>query len=270
MHNASQNWNSCKTDNGSQNAPQGSQSWNSGNNHQNISQAQFSQLMAMMSNLQTSSKSTDQSGAHNNHPYSGGLNIISGGPTGQAFTTANCSGIKACSNCVCCSCWSAVDYTWIIDTGASDHMCHNENLFIQTQIFPKAYHVTLPNGHVVNVHKVGSVRIHLDIILHNVLHVPQFKYNLLSIGKLCKQAFSYAIFTNSKCYFQGPSMKRPLELGDIHSGLYLLQHFPASQLKHNTNLLHLLLLNLKHNTNLLHLMQINVTEIMLSQTKLVI
>ena len=175
--------------------------------------------MAMMSNLQTGSKSTDHSR----------------GPSGQAFTASNCSGIKACfpyissGDCVCCSCWSAADCTWIIDTGASDHMCHNENLFIQTQILPKAHHVTLPNGHVVNVHKVGSVRIHPDIILHNVLYIPQFKYNLLLIGKLCKQPFSYAIFTNSKCYFQGPSMKRPLELGDIHSGLYLLQHFPASQ-----------------------------------------
>ncbi|XP_057540583.1 uncharacterized protein LOC130818430 [Amaranthus tricolor] len=214
LHNNNQDRNSCKLK--SQNDLQ---TRNYDNNHQNISQAQFNQLMAMMNNLQTSNKLTDHFE----------------GSSCQAFTASNCSGIKACfphvssGDCVGCCCWSATDCTWIIDTGASDHMCHNEKLFIQTQILPKAHHVTLPNGHVVNVHKVGSVHIHPNITLHNVLYIPQFKYNLLSIGKLCKEPFSYAFFTNSKCYFQGPSMKRPLHLGDIHSGLYLLQHSPASQ-----------------------------------------
>ena len=186
-----------------------------------------------MSNPQPNNKPNPPSGDHNT-PYSAEH-------TGQAFTATNFSGITAFSphffsgNCISYNGWSAVDFTWIIDTGASDHMCHNANLFTETHILPQAYHITLPNGHVVHVHKVGSVRFHPDIILHNVLHVPQFKYNLLSIGKLCSQTSSFALFTNSKCYFQGPLMKRPLELGEMHSGLYLLQNFPPLHISTDYN-----------------------------------
>ncbi|XP_057516108.1 uncharacterized protein LOC130797522 [Amaranthus tricolor] len=79
------NCTSCNNDNGHQHPSPDFQSWNSNNHPHNISQAQFNQLMTMMSNLQTDSKPNTQPGDNNHHPYSGGN-------TGQAFTATNFSG----------------------------------------------------------------------------------------------------------------------------------------------------------------------------------
>ena len=101
---------SCNNDNGNQNTSPDFQSWNSNNHPQNISQAQFHQLMTMMSNLQTNSKPNTLPGDNNTLSYSGGNN-------GQAFTAANFSGITAFSfhsfsgNCTSYNGWSAADYT---------------------------------------------------------------------------------------------------------------------------------------------------------------
>ena len=84
-----------------------------------------------------------------------------------------------CSNVVqsigiCCS--STIDYEkWIIDSGASDHICYNHPLFpnCKTLIMSNPS-VMIPNGDQIKVNIIGDTRIHNDIILKNVLYVPYF------------------------------------------------------------------------------------------------
>ncbi|KAK9673406.1 hypothetical protein RND81_12G165600 [Saponaria officinalis] len=78
------------------------------------------------------------------------------------------------------------DNTWIVDSGASDHMCSNLKLFSDIETVPKPYSISLPNGHVVTINSVGTVQLIPDIRLTNVLYVPCFKFNLLSVAKLTK------------------------------------------------------------------------------------
>lgn len=61
--------------------------------------------------------------------------------------------------------------SWVIDNGATDHMCSNKELFFPT--FHKLHQphmIGLPDGHDASVK--FYVPIHDSIILHKVLYVP--------------------------------------------------------------------------------------------------
>lgn len=52
-------------------------------------------------------------------------------------------------------------------------------------VFEKENHdVTIPNGTKTNIKYKGTVVLQNGITLHNVLFVPRFKYNLISISKM--------------------------------------------------------------------------------------
>lgn len=114
--------------------------------------------------------------------------------------------------------------SWIIDSGASDHMCFDKSLLFQIHKLHIPHHITLPNGEKTISFEVGSTRITKEVVLHNVLYVPMFRYNLLSIGKICKDLKSFIMFSEHYCFLLhgGLSLKRPLVLGKHHVGLYFL------------------------------------------------
>ena len=59
--------------------------------------------------------------------------------------------------------------------------------------------MNLPNGSQVEVTKHGRLRISKDLALNRVLHVPNFKFNLLSIKTLCEQLKCSIEFTEILC-----------------------------------------------------------------------
>lgn len=50
--------------------------------------------------------------------------------------------------------------------------------------------ITIPDGSKVRVKHIGTVRLNDNILLHNVLHVPKFNFNLIYVYKLCKDMHS--------------------------------------------------------------------------------
>ena len=58
--------------------------------------------------------------------------------------------------------------------------------------------------------------------LSNVLHVPDFQFNLLLVSKLCEQVTGKVIFTSTNCILQDP-MLQEVVLGRTNSGLYHVQ-----------------------------------------------
>ena len=74
-----------------------------------------------------------------------------------------------------------------MDTGASDHMCNNKNLFANIKTLEGTSLVVLPNGKSVSVSHAGPVQISSGLVSYGVLYVPSFKYNLLSVNKLSRQ-----------------------------------------------------------------------------------
>ena len=115
--------------------------------------------------------------------------------------------------------WSNI---WIVDTRASDHMCHNKALFTNCLGLSKPTLVTLPNGKSVTVTYSRNVNLNSSLALHGVLYIPSFKYNMLSVNKFCNHEGCYMVFTPKCCIMQAPSVKRPQVLGEHFEGLYLL------------------------------------------------
>ena len=75
---------------------------------------------------------------------------------------------------------------WIVDSGASDHMTGNQNLFHTLYSCPGNYHVRIADGSSSKVTGIETIIINKDLILKSVLLVPNLNYNLLSISKLTK------------------------------------------------------------------------------------
>ncbi|KAL2926308.1 hypothetical protein RDABS01_000067 [Bienertia sinuspersici] len=70
--------------------------------------------------------------------------------------------------------------------------------------------------------KIGKIRIADDIILKDVLYIPEFRHNLLSISKVMEDNNLEAYFDLEKCIFQDPSTKSHIAYGYKTNGLYKL------------------------------------------------
>lgn len=73
-------------------------------------------------------------------------------------------------------------------------MCFNKSALINIQKLKNPYRIPLPNGQQTDGHEYGSVVLAESVILHHVLYFPLFKFNLLSIAKLCRQLRSFVVF----------------------------------------------------------------------------
>ena len=114
--------------------------------------------------------------------------------------------------------------SWIIDSGATSHICNNRKLF--TQLFPlnSPVEVKLGNGHSLTAVAHGTVKLRVVYGRQNrsrmcsiteVLYVPELSYNLLSVPKVTKKVN----FIDSMCYIQDKKQKI-VSVGEKHDGLY--------------------------------------------------
>ena len=64
---------------------------------------------------------------------------------------------------VTCHVLSAVDEadSWIIDSGATRHICNNRQSFLEFYSLERSQHVTLGDGHSLNSIRIGNVAIEL-------------------------------------------------------------------------------------------------------------
>lgn len=74
----------------------------------------------------------------------------------------------------------------------------------------------------VSAEHAGDILLNNSIVLHDVLYLPMFDFNLLSISKLTKALNYFVSFSGESCLIQDSS-KRMIGSGKIHNGLYLLQ-----------------------------------------------
>ena len=84
--------------------------------------------------------------------------------------------------------------SWIIDSGASSHMCNDEQLFTKMETLKKPLEIVVGDGHVVKSHQQGTVSLMMKLPgnecrkcnLCHVLYVPNLSYNLVSVSKAVK------------------------------------------------------------------------------------
>ena len=88
---------------------------------------------------------------------------------------------------------------WILDSGASEYMISKPDFLHDLSPLGHPMMINLPDGTQVKVIHKGNLKVSDGLVLHDVLLVPQFKFNLLSIKKLCEQLHSTVEFTESLC-----------------------------------------------------------------------
>lgn len=82
---------------------------------------------------------------------------------------------------------SSVGSSWIVDSGATDQMCHDLQTFTSYhRLEGHSNSITLPYGKQVSISFTGTVNLGNDLILKDVFYVLEFKFNLISIPKICK------------------------------------------------------------------------------------
>lgn len=91
--------------------------------------------------------------------------------------------------------------SWIVDTGASSHICINHKSFIVLNALEAPIFVNLPNGTVIKVTESGTVFFN-GLKLLDTLFIPDFTHNLLSVNKLTLTNPVYSIFFPNFCLLQ--------------------------------------------------------------------
>ncbi|KAL4324612.1 hypothetical protein GQ457_11G008400 [Hibiscus cannabinus] len=109
--------------------------------------------------------------------------------------------------------------SWIVDSGASKHVCCSKVLF--ESLHSTEGTILLPNNSVVSVAYSGTVRLSPSLVLRDVLFVPQFQFNLLSVSSLITDSNLSILFCKSECLIQ--DLHRVIGKGEVCQGLYLLQ-----------------------------------------------
>ena len=95
---------------------------------------------------------------------------------------------------------------WIVDSGATCHMCCDDKLFDELHSLEQPLEVMLGDGYAVEATGRGTVVLALTEVggkatrckLHEVLYVPDLSYNLLSVPKATK-AGKVVKFTETGC-----------------------------------------------------------------------
>ena len=132
-----------------------------------------------------------------------------------SYTSGICSSISPNHS------FSSSSHLWLVDSGASCHMCSHSHLF--TFLTPTHHStVTLPNHTSILVHYSGDIIITPDLILKDVLYVPQFHFNLISDSALTKTTHLIFPFFPDCFTIKETQSQRMIGKGNTLEGLYVL------------------------------------------------
>ncbi|KAF7812032.1 Retrovirus-related Pol polyprotein from transposon TNT 1-94 [Senna tora] len=111
---------------------------------------------------------------------------------------------------------------WVIDSGASSHVTGNVELLHDLKVIRGKNTVTLPDGSVKVVKSMGTTMINGCLRLDNVLYVPEFRYNLISVSKLVSDSSIEVKFHSLGCVMQDRLNNQVLAEGTLEKNLYVL------------------------------------------------
>ena len=116
---------------------------------------------------------------------------------------------------------SRPDGPWILDSGASDHICFSLAHFVNYKRI-KPIQIKMPNGSSVFAQFSGTVEFSPHFYLINVLFVPSFSFNLISVSKLISTLHCSLIFSLTHCVIQDTRSLRMIGLARLANGLYYM------------------------------------------------
>jgi transposase InsO family protein len=110
---------------------------------------------------------------------------------------------------------------WVIDSGATDHMTHNETE-LKTRYTSQKGGIINANGKIYPVKIAGDVVLSNKLCLKNTLVVPSLATNLISVSQLTRDQNCTVLMFPDYCVFQDILTKRIIGHGTRRDGLYYL------------------------------------------------
>ncbi|XP_022867559.1 uncharacterized protein LOC111387248 [Olea europaea var. sylvestris] len=111
---------------------------------------------------------------------------------------------------------------WIVDSDATNHVCFDQSLFHTLVPISNSF-FTLPNKTRIQVNFSGIIRINPSLILYDVLYVPQFQFNLLSVTSLTRNSSLQIIFLMDRCLIQKIPTLKTIGRGNKVADLYVIE-----------------------------------------------
>ena len=122
------------------------------------------------------------------------------------------------------TCLTHSSASWILDTGASDHISGNKDLFSSLTFPSPLPTITLANGSQTIAKGIDSVCPLHSLPLTFVLYVPNFPFNLISISKLTRDLHCVLTFSHNSLTLQDRRTGKTIDIGHESQGLF---HFSS-------------------------------------------
>lgn len=120
--------------------------------------------------------------------------------------------------------------SWILDTEATHHVGCSLSSFHLSYPIANSF-VTFPNGVSVLVCYIGSVRLNAHIVLDNVLFIPQYHFNLVSISAITCSHHCFVTFHSDSYVIQDHIPAKMIGMGRRHGNLYVMDRPNKSSIK---------------------------------------
>ncbi|CAH1412736.1 unnamed protein product [Lactuca virosa] len=117
---------------------------------------------------------------------------------------------------------------WIVDSGATDHLCGNKHLFSKLTCSDSLPPIMVADGNKTSVNGVGSAQPISSLSLDSVLYVPKSPFNLVSVSRTTKKHSCSITFTPDSVFIQDLSTGRMIGKGHESQGHYYLGGSRAS------------------------------------------
>ena len=109
--------------------------------------------------------------------------------------------------CHATSSTSTVKLDWLIDSGASTHICYQRSAFVSVRRLNQPVSISVADGRMIPANAIGDINIDVccaithqwsTITLNDVLFAPDLKMNLLSVSRLTHDCM-IVTFVNNQC-----------------------------------------------------------------------
>lgn len=111
---------------------------------------------------------------------------------------------------------------FIVDSGCTEYITHLLNLLLNKKRTPNETPVIIPNGSAIPVEGRGELSLPGGVKLKGAFYIPNFKYNLLSVSRLCKDLKCDVTFFPDFFVMQGLQTRSLIGAGECRGGLYFL------------------------------------------------